>query len=67
MTLLDERFLTHRLRATSIASVAGGLLCGGFFLFHYFADHQWRWDLFSIILTMAIVKQGFMLYYRLTD
>ena len=31
---IDERFLAHRLRSTSIASMAGGGLAMGLFIYH---------------------------------
>lgn len=64
---IDERFLIHRLRATSLASIAGVTLTMGFFVYHWIHDHVWSWELFSIGLTMAVVKQGLMIYYRLKD
>ena len=64
---LDERFLMHRLRSTSIACVAGGSVAMGLFLYHDLVDHFWSWELLSIGITMAAVKQGFMLWYRFTD
>ena len=64
---VDERFLMHRLRSTSIASIAGGVLALGLFTYHYWSDHVWNWELFSIGLTMAVVKQGLMLWYRFTN
>lgn len=64
--MFDERFLTHRLHATSIASMAGAGLAGGLLLYHYWTRHTWSWELFAIILTMAIVKQVLMLWFRFT-
>jgi hypothetical protein len=64
---VDERFLVHRLRATSIASMAGITVAMGLFAYHYYADHVWNWELFSIGLTMAAVKQGLMAWYRFTN
>lgn len=64
---LDERFLMHRLRSTSIASLAGGILAGVLFMYHQAVDHEWRWELFAIVLTMAVVKQGLMAWYRRTN
>jgi len=64
---IDERFLMHRLRATSLASIVGVALTMGFFIYHWIHDHVWKWELFSIGLTMAAVKQGLMAYYRLKD
>ena len=39
----------------------------GLFLYHYYADHVWNWELFAVGLTMAVVKQGLMLWYRFTN
>ena len=64
---VDERFLMHRLKATSIASMAGITVAMGLFAFHYWKDHVWNWELFSIGATMALVKQGIMAWYRRTN
>jgi len=63
----DERFLMHRLRATSIASMAGGGVALGLFLYHDLVDHHWDWELLSVGIVMAAVKQGLMLWYRFTN
>ena len=65
--VVDERFLMHRLKATSIASMAGMILAMGLFVYHYWADHVWNWELFSIGAVMAVVKQGLMAWYRHTN
>jgi hypothetical protein len=62
--IVDERFLVHRLKATSIAAIAGGVLAMGLFAYHFWADHVWSWELFSIGAVMAVVKQGLMAWYR---
>ncbi|MGE5176704.1 MAG: hypothetical protein ACM3JJ_10055 [Hyphomicrobiales bacterium] len=62
--LVDERFLMHRLRATSLAAIAGGVLAMGLFAYHVWVDHVWDWELFAIGAVMAVVKQGFMAWYR---
>ena len=67
MSLFDERFLTHRLRSTSIAGVAGGILATVLWFYRYVFDHRWSWELLAIPVTMAIVKQGLMLWYRVKD
>ncbi len=64
-SLIDERFLDHRRRAASLAGFAGGLLAVGLWTYHFYADHVWNWELFSIAVTIALVKQGMMLWYRL--
>ena len=64
---IDERFLTHRLRATSAGGIAGGVLAAGLFAYYNYADHVWRWDLIAVAATMAVVKQAVLLWYRVTD
>ena len=63
---VDERFLMHRLRSTSIAGSAAVLLAGGFF-FNGLSKGAVRWDHFAIIATAAVVKIAVLIYYRLTD
>ncbi len=64
---IDERFLTHRLKSTSIAGVTGGLLAVGLFAYHHYVEHIWSWDLFAVATTMAGVKLAAMVWYRITD
>jgi hypothetical protein len=64
---VDERFLMHRLRSTSVASIAGGVVAMGLFAYHNWVDHVWNWELLSVGLTMAVVKQGLMAWYRFND
>ena len=64
---IDERFLMHRLRSTSISGMAGAVLAGAFFLTHLIRDHIIRWELFAIVATMAVVKMSLMVWYRLRD
>ena len=63
---IDERFLTHRLRSTSIGGLAGVLLAAIFF-FYNLSHHLIRWDLFAIVATAAVVKISLLIWYRLTD
>jgi hypothetical protein len=65
ISFIDERFLEHRRRSISTAGLAGGLLAIGLWAYHFYADHVWNWELFSIAVTIALVKQGMMLWYRL--
>ena len=64
---IDERFLTHRLKSTSIAGVIGGVLAIGLFAYQYYINDIWRWDLFAVGATVAAVKLTAMAWYRLTD
>jgi hypothetical protein len=65
--VFDERFLTHRLRATSIGGVSGGVVAMMLFAYHYYYHHIWSWDLLAVGLTIAAVKWIVMLWYRLTN
>lgn len=64
---IDERFLEHRRRSTSIACLVGAVVAYGLFLYRLLACHLLSWDLFAVIATMALVKIGLMIWYRLTD
>lgn len=65
--LFDERFLDHRRRANSIAAVIGAATAAGLFAYRYYFDHRLSWDLFAIVITMAMVKLALMTWYLLTD
>ena len=64
---IDERFLMHRTRSTSIGGMAATLLTGVLFFYNMFALHLIRWDLFAIVATAAIVKICVLIWYRLND
>jgi hypothetical protein len=64
---VDERVLAHRLRSTSTAALAGIAVAMGLFIYHTIVDHTWNYELLSIGITMAAVKQGMMLWYRSTN
>ena len=64
---VDERFLVHRLKSTSIAGVVAGTLAMALFAYRYYTEHVWNWDLFSVGATMAAVKWALMLWFRWKD
>ena len=64
---VDERFLEHRRRSTSMAGIFGALLAVALFEFRLFHDHVISWDLFSVLLLMVAVKMSMMLWYRFND
>jgi len=64
---VDERFLMHRLRSSSLGGMAGALLAAGLFFYNLGALHVIKWDYFAIVATMAIVKMSVLAWYRLTD
>ena len=63
---IDERFLTHRLRSTSIGGLAAILVAAALF-FYNLTHHILRWDLLAIMATAAVVKMGVMIWYRVRD
>jgi uncharacterized membrane protein len=67
MTAIDERFLMHRLKSTSIAGVVAGTVAMALFAYRYYTAHVWSWDLLSVGLTMAVVKWSLMLWFRWKD
>lgn len=64
---IDERFLNHRLRSTSMAGVIGGAVAIGLFAYRFYHDKFWSWDLLAVGLTIVIVKLAVMAWYLLTD
>jgi protein-S-isoprenylcysteine O-methyltransferase Ste14 len=64
---VDERFLMHRLKSTSIAGVVAGTVAMGLFAYRYYTAHVWSWDLLAVGITMAAVKWGLMLWFHRTD
>ncbi len=63
---MDERFLDHRLRSTSLAGIVGGIILGAMILWDLHRTGEVRYDLFAVLGVMAVVKLGAMLYFRLT-
>jgi hypothetical protein len=64
---IDERFLNHRLRSTSLAGIIGGLVAIGLFAYRYYFKGVWSWDLFAVAATIVAVKLTAMTWYLLTD
>ncbi|HEX4031685.1 MAG TPA: hypothetical protein VHX20_15050 [Terracidiphilus sp.] len=64
---VDERFLEHRRRSTSVAGLAGALLAAVLFEYRLFHDHVIRWDVLAVLLLMVVVKMSMMVWYRMND
>ncbi|MFC1569301.1 hypothetical protein ACFL4L_03635 [bacterium] len=64
---MDERFLIHRLRSTSLAGIIGAVALGVWTLYQYYAKDIFRMDLFIILLIMGVVKVTAMLIFRRTN
>ena len=65
--VIDERFLNHRLRSTSLAGIIGGVVATLLFAYRYYIDHVFSWDLFAVALTIVGVKMAVLIWYRVTD
>ena len=65
--VLDERFLAHRRRSTSIAGISGGVVATGLFAWRWYAHQVWSWDLFAVVATIVVVKLAVLAWSILTD
>ena len=61
---VDERFLMHRLRSSSVAGMAGAVAAAGLFLYRLYIDHLIEWDVFAVLAVIALIKISMMIYYR---
>ncbi|MBK5258283.1 MAG: hypothetical protein JJE51_01700 [Thermoanaerobaculia bacterium] len=64
---IDERFLEHRRRSTSLAGIIGAFVAIGLWAYRYIVDHVWNWELFAVAVTIAVVKVALMIWYSTTD
>ena len=64
---IDERFLEHRRRSTSAAGIIGGVTATLLWMYRFYFDHVFSWDLLAIALTIVGVKMSLMAWYYLTD
>ncbi len=64
---VDERFLDHRQRASSIAGFATLIVSACLFEYRMIVDHTISWDLFAVILTFAVFKISLFAWYRFND
>ncbi len=60
---VDERFLEHRRRSTSLAGITGCLVAICLFEYRLFANHIWSWDLLAVAISMVVVKLSLMIWY----
>jgi hypothetical protein len=61
---VDERFLDHRRRSTSIAGIAATILALVLFEYRLLVDHIWSWDLLSIALVFVVLKMSLFTWFR---
>ncbi len=65
--VVDERFLEHRRRATSVAGIVGGVLALLLFGYRAYVQHVLEWDLLAVGVTFVVVKYVLFLWYRIND
>ena len=65
--MVDERFLEHRRRSTSVAGMVGAVVAIGLFEYRFLVDHVWSWDLLSVGIAMVTVKLLLMTWYFVTN
>jgi hypothetical protein len=61
---VDERFLDHRRRASSIAGIVAACLAVVRFEYRFLVDHVWSWDLLGIALTFVVPKMSLFGWFR---
>jgi len=64
--LVDERFFAYRTRSTALGGMAGAVVAGGLFLYHYYGDRVFSWDLFMVLLAISGVKLVAMAWFYAT-
>ena len=64
---VDERFLSHRLRASSFAGIAVALLALVIFEYRLIRYGRWDWDLALIAVVFVVLKMGAFLWFRTGD
>ena len=65
--LVDERFLSHRMRAQRAAGLVGFIVADILFGYRYFINHFWSWDLVAVVLTVAGVYLVLTAWYLFTE
>lgn len=66
-TVVDERFLTYRLRSSSVSGIVGALVAIGLFEYKLFTRHIWSWELLSVVSAMVVVKLSMMAWFLIRD
>lgn len=64
---IDERFLTHRRRSTSIAGIVCAVTSLVLFEYRYFVQHHADWDLLAVGAVFVVIKLTLMVWFHLTD
>jgi hypothetical protein len=65
--VVDERFLVHRRRSTSIAGMCTAALALCLFLYRHYANDVWSMDLLVVGAGFVVIKLALMTWYSFTD
>jgi hypothetical protein len=63
---VDERFLTHRLRASSAAGISCAVLAVVLAFYRWVHDHVVSPDLLAVVAVFLLVKYTLFFWYRRT-
>ncbi len=64
---VDERFLEHRRRSSSIAGIVAACLAVVLFEYRFFWNHIWSWGLLAVALTFVAIKMSLFTWFRFRD
>lgn len=64
---VDERFLEHRRRSSSIAGIVSAVLALVLFDYRLLHDRVWAWDLLAVGLAFVVLKLSLFTWYRFND
>jgi hypothetical protein len=64
---VDERFLDHRLRSTSLAGIVSACLAICLWYYRFVFNHIWSWDLFAVATAFLAIKLSMMAWYCIND
>jgi hypothetical protein len=64
---VDERFLEHRRRASSVAGIITAVLAAVVFEYRYLRSNVLSWDLAAVVFVFAVLKMSLFFWYRFRD
>lgn len=66
-SFVDERFLEHRRRASSIAGIATAVAALLVAYYRLVFRHMWSWDLIAVAGMFLVIKMSLFFWYRMHD
>ena len=64
---VDERFLEHRRRASSVAGITTAVLATVVFEYRLLRYGTFSWDLAAVVVAFAALKMSLFFWYRFCD